>query len=89
MEPIPKDGTIVLYTEETTEDSMVTVPNVVGMSGEAANRAIVNAGLNISIAGTGIEGSQSVAKSQTPAAGEQVEPGTVVTVEFIDSQLGG
>lgn len=89
MEPIPKDGTIVIYTEEISEESMVTVPDVVGMNGETANRTIINAGLNISIAGTGIEGSQSVAQSQSPAAGEQVEPGTVVTVEFIDSQLGG
>ncbi|MEM1485367.1 penicillin-binding transpeptidase domain-containing protein [Oscillospiraceae bacterium PP1C4] len=89
MESIPKDGTIVLYTEENAEGSMVTVPDVKGMNGETANRTIVNAGLNISIAGTGIEGSQSVAKSQSPAAGEQVAPGTVVTVEFIDSQLGG
>ena len=89
MEAIPKDGKVMLYTEEESEEGDVTVPDVVGLSGAAANKAIVDAGLNFAASGTGIEGSVSVAASQTPAAGELVAKGTVVTVEFIDKSLGG
>ncbi len=89
MEPIPKDSTVVLYTEEEAEGGTVLVPDVVGMNGAQANQAIINAGLNISITGTGIEGSYSIVKSQTPQAGTEVESGTVITVEFTDSTLGG
>ncbi len=90
QEPIPKDGRVVLYTEEATEEEMVAVPNVLGMTVAQANREIVDiAGLNISISGIGIEGSHSQAISQSPEAGTMVQHGTVVTVRFTDTSLAG
>jgi stage V sporulation protein D (sporulation-specific penicillin-binding protein) len=52
------------------------------MSGQQANRTILNAGLNIRLAGDDIESGTAVAVSQDPEAGTEVESGTVVTVTF-------
>ncbi|MBR3836510.1 MAG: PASTA domain-containing protein [Clostridia bacterium] len=76
-------GKVVLYTEEGLNTPSVTVPNVVGLSASAANRALINAGLNIEIASgtlSSVEG--ATAMKQSIAAGEVVLPGTVVTVDF-------
>lgn len=81
-ELIPEGGTVVIYTEEFDEEQMVTVPDVKGKSGSAANQLITDAGLNFAASGEGIDGSLTAAVSQSPAAGETVEPGTIVTVEF-------
>ena len=45
---------------------------------------IVNAGLNISIEGQGLEGSQTVVVAQDPPEGSTVEVGSVVTVHFVE-----
>jgi len=76
-------GKVVLYTEEGLNTPSVTVPNVVGLSASAANKALINAGLNIEIASgtlSSVEG--ATAMKQSIAAGEVVLPGTVVTVDF-------
>lgn len=88
-QPIPKGGTVLLYTDEEPEVSMVEVPDVVGMSGQQANRTILNAGLNIKITGLGIENAASIAISQNPPPGGQVEAGTVITVDFAAKDLAG
>lgn len=88
-QPIPKGGTVILYTDEVPEVTMVEVPDVVGLSGQQANRTILNAGLNIKITGLGIENAASVAISQNPAPGEEVEAGTVITVDFAAKDLAG
>ncbi len=74
---------VVLYTEEGLAQPSATVPNVVGLSASAANRAIINAGLNIEIATGTLESvSGATAVKQSIAAGETVLPGTVITVDF-------
>ncbi len=88
-QPMPKGGTVLLYTQEEKKDTKAQVPNVVGMSGQQANKAILNAGFNIKIMGIGIEKSTSVATKQTPAAGESAELGSVITVQFLDKEAAG
>lgn len=88
-QPIPREGTVIIYTDETEDVLMATVPNVINQSGQQANRTIINSGLNIRIMGTPIERAGCVASKQDPPAGTVVERGTVVTVEFIDSNLAG
>lgn len=88
-EPIPKNGTVILYTDSTVEQTTVTVPDVVGLSGAQANRTILNAGLNIRVDGEKIENQGSVAISQNPPAGTQVDLGTVVTVTFATKNVEG
>jgi len=88
-EPIPKGGTVILYTDKDAEVTTAKVPNVVGMSGKQANRTILNAGFNIRIAGESIENSASVAVSQDPAPDTEVNIGTVVTVTFTNQDIAG
>lgn len=90
QEPLPKDGRVVIYTEEFTDEQMVEVPNVVGMTVAQANQTLVDQySLNISVSGTGLEGSSGRAVSQNPVAGTKVAPGTIVAVEFQDPNLAG
>ncbi len=84
---VPKGSTIMLYTDESAESDMVTVPDVIGKSGLVVNRLVLNAGLNIKITGVGIENENAVAAKQTPAGGTEVPRGTVVTIDFADTTL--
>ena len=87
-EPIPKEGTVVLYTD-TSQPSTVTVPDVVGLTNQQAIKMISNAGLNIRISGADAEDGPTLAARQTPSAGESAEIGSVITVEFIYNELSG
>ncbi len=77
-------GSLVVYMGDGVEESTVQVPNVMGMSAAAANRVLINAGLNIRITGTKqhLTGSTAQVVRQSPAAGETVAEGTVVTLTF-------
>lgn len=81
---IPRDGTVVIYMQGA-EDSMVTVPNVIGLTVEEANLKLVNAGLNISLEGGAVNNANATAMSQSIEAGEEVRQGTVVSVTFLIS----
>lgn len=81
---IPQNGTVVLFTDESSSTKLVTVPNLVKMSLSAANKAAVNAGVNISITGAALTGTNPVSNSQSIAEGTKVAPGTVITVGFIE-----
>ena len=82
---IPRNGTVVLTTAESGRVSTVIVPDVKDMTPGAANREIINAGLNIKLGGSGYDSTQGTAVSQSIPAGTEVERGTVVTVHFIVS----
>ncbi len=79
-ESVPNGGTVILYTEEG-ENEMVTVPNVLDLSGDQVNARLTNAGLQLRVTGAGVEGT-TTSISQSVAEGEQVPRGTVITVEF-------
>lgn len=82
---IPQNGTVVLFTDDSSVGKMVTVPNLVGLSLSSANKTAANAGVNISITGAALtNGTNPVSNSQSIAAGTKVAPGTVVTVGFIE-----
>ncbi len=91
-EQFPKEGTavwgdavIVLYTGGEAPAQTATVPDCIGLSAKDANKRIINSSLNIYIEGSyreGVGGAAAVAVSQSPAAGEKVTPGTIVTVSF-------
>lgn len=70
---------VMLYVEgrdAATADAPVTVPDVTGMPVTEANRLLMSYGLELEIEGSGL------ARNQSPAAGEQVNPTTRVTVRF-------
>ncbi len=68
---------VMLYVDGAEPaNGTVTVPDVTGMPVTEANRLLKSYGLELAIEGSGL------AASQTPAAGEQVNPTTRVTVRF-------
>lgn len=85
---IPKGGTVVLYMDGAEKET-TTVPDVIGKTVAEANTSIVNAGLNISLAGGAIENANAIASLQSIDAGEEVNKGTVVEVTFIVNDESG
>lgn len=81
---IPGGSEVVVYLGGQRDSSTVTVPSVLGMTAEAANAAIANSGLYLKAEGASGSESTITATDQSPAAGTEVEKGTVVTVEFTD-----
>lgn len=85
---IPRDATILLYTDEDITPNLVEVPDVYGLGTSVVNQIITNAGLNLSFTG-GLGRESSVASRQAPEAGTMVEAGTVVTVELTALDTAG
>jgi len=71
-----ENSTVILYTEVGADKVTVTVPNVYGKTATEATTLLKNVGLNINIEGLG------TADSQIPAAGTQIERGSIVNVSF-------
>ena len=88
----PEKGTVVekssarilAYTDKETEILTTRVPDVTGMTAAAANKILIDAGLNIRILGTKnyLSGTGAKVISQSVSAGEVVPIGTVVEVTF-------
>ena len=86
---IPRDGSVIIYTDEDSDDAMTKVPDVTGMSLLEANTAITNAGLNIRLSGGAVQNDKARAVSQTIESGEEVPKGTIIEVTFvIDDETG-
>ncbi len=79
---MPKDGTMVLYTNGNQPASSVVVPDLSGMTYSQAKRELSRKGLYIKFDGVLDETVDSVLISQNPAKGEVVDAGTIVTVNF-------
>ena len=75
-------GTLVLYTEGASDgEDLTTVPNLVGKTASQVNKLLNNAGLNLNVEGSYLEGT-AVVISQSVGSGEKVSRGTIVTVEL-------
>ena len=85
-EALAKGGTFVLYTDDVTSGKTL-VPSVIGLTAEAANKALTDAGLNVRFSGTTI-GSGTVVYSQSIDVGTVVAKGTVVEIEMRYMQMG-
>ena len=77
---VPTGAEIILYMGAEKSNELRTVPNVVGMSADEANRALVNAGLIMKATGSSGRGTRAI--SQSLASGTEVNAGTVVTVQM-------
>lgn len=78
------NSTIILYTEEVDDDYMlVTVPDVTGASVQDAKDILQAYSLNFKIEGAGhAEAYDAYSVAQNPKAGEEVQRGSVIGVEF-------
>ena len=83
---IPMGGTIVLYTDESSAQETVEVPNFIGYSVTDVNYIASVYGLNVSMTGAvTAEGSSST--TQSIEEGSRVSPGTVITVSFSSEDI--
>ncbi|MGW8114124.1 penicillin-binding transpeptidase domain-containing protein [Caproicibacterium sp. NSD3] len=82
---MPKDGTVVLFTDQASRSTTVDVPDFSGMTVSEAEATAASHHLNIELAGAGETGSSGItASGQSATAGSKVTPGTIVTVTFIE-----
>ncbi len=90
VDQLPKPGasiisgsTVIIYTEEINEEKLMTVPDVSGMSVEAARQQLEDYGLNFEAVGAGLNSTKGAyAVKQSIEAGKRVQPATVISVEF-------
>lgn len=80
---IPKNGTVVLYTDAESESSTVVVPSLVQKTLLEANTLAAEAGLNLSIKGLQDQDGQAVVVSQSLEAESEAAPGSVVEIQVI------
>lgn len=69
-----KDSIVVLYTEDNSTRTSVTVPDLAGMSLAQAKRTLQEKNLNINYSGSGL------VISQSQKSGTTVEEGTIINV---------
>ncbi len=79
---LPAGGTVLLYTNDEKVNYTTVVPNVLGKTAAECNTILAENDLNIKVVGSNINFPDTVAVSQSPAAGEVVDKATVVTVTF-------
>ncbi len=85
---IPRNGKIILYTEENQETEYTTVPNIIGKPVDEVNRILTEANLNFKSGDGASHNSSSVAFSQNYGEGCVVPVGTIVEVYFIIKDEG-
>ncbi|SES64541.1 stage V sporulation protein D (sporulation-specific penicillin-binding protein) [Natronincola peptidivorans] len=74
---VPEKSIIMLYTKHNENiPSSIVLPDLKGKTIREANAILNSLGLKLKITGSGL------ADMQTPEAGAEVDPGTIVTVEF-------
>ncbi len=82
---IPRGSKVIIYTEDTTTQNTVIVPNLIGLSAQEVNVRLNALGLNVKLVGGGIDQKGCLASHQNIKAGETVEVGTVIEVTFLSN----
>ena len=83
---IPKDGKVILYTDDS-EQERVTMPNVVGLTPTAAKQQLKQYNLNVTISGSTSSSAKTKVQSQSIAEGTKVAIGTVVELTCVSETL--
>ena len=78
---IERGGTIVFYTDNTTPEETVSVPNVEGLSKEYAKQLLQSYGLNMTAEGSAANDANAYAIANE-TAGRTVAVGTAISVSF-------
>lgn len=85
---IPRNGKVILYTEENYETEYTEVPNIIGYGLSDVNLILTNADLNFKVGDGAANQSGAVAYSQNYAEGCVVPAGTIIEVTFITKDQG-
>ncbi len=83
---MPHNGTMILYTGDAQPNKTIVVPDLVHYSVAGASNRITSMGCNVRVVGNNNSGSTALVISQSPAAGEKVAPGTVITIRTNSSE---
>ena len=83
---LPRGSTVVLYTDASIADQVVTVPDLSGRDVTAVQKTLTALGLNLRKDGNP-DLARAVATTQDIAAGTEVPVGSVVTVSFHDPNI--
>ncbi len=83
---MPLSGTMILYTEGKTPNENIMVPDLVNYSVAGATNRIKQSGLNVRVVGNANTEATSLVISQSPAAGEMVAEGAVITIRTNSSE---
>lgn len=78
---IPRGGRVVLYTTNDSTKETVTIPDLVGYTVSQVNEVASEYNINVSFSGS-VTTDEVYSYSQSIDPGEEVLPGTVVTVYF-------
>ncbi len=79
---MPKEGTVILYTDTDPQITKIKVPDFSNMSLNEVNELAAAALLNISIKGSVSSAGSSYAKKQDIPPDTEVDPYTVITITF-------
>ncbi|MBQ5333774.1 MAG: PASTA domain-containing protein [Oscillospiraceae bacterium] len=79
---VPRNGKVVLYTEENYETEYTTVPNVLGHTVSEVNELLTSVNINFKAGDGATEHAGAVAYQQNYLEGTIVPVGTVVEVSF-------
>ena len=86
---VEKDSTVVLYTDESYETNVVTVPNIAGLTRNQAQQTLEQYGLNLTVEGSAADESDAIASTdQSYVYGATVPEGTAVSVTFVQQTVG-
>ena len=86
---VEKGSTVVLYTDDSYETNVVSVPNLTGLTRSQAKEALEQYGLNLTVKGSAADEEGAIASSdQSYAYGASVPVGTSVTVTFVQQTVG-
>lgn len=85
---VPRNGKVILYTEEDYKTEYTTVPNIIGRSLSEVNTILTNANLNFKVGDGASNQAGAVAYSQNYAEGDEVPVGTIIEVTFVTKDQG-
>ncbi|MDE6709649.1 MAG: PASTA domain-containing protein [Oscillospiraceae bacterium] len=85
---VPRNGKVILYTEEGYKTEYTTVPNVIGRSLSEVNTILTNANLNFKVGDGASNQAGAVAYSQNYSEGDEVPVGTIIEVVFVTKDQG-
>lgn len=85
---IPRNGKVILYTEENYDTEYTTVPNVIGYGLSDVNSILTSNNLNFKVGDGAANHAGAIAYSQNYAEGDVVPAGTIIEVTFIIKDEG-
>ena len=83
---IPKDGKVILYTDDTEQET-VTMPKVVGLTPSAAKQKLKQYNLNVTVSGSTSSSAKTTVQTQSVAEGAAVAIGTVIELTCVSETL--